>query len=632
VQRIKLTAVSNRKVYSLGAPVMLDVSIENLLATQIVLTLDPPVIDLVSRESGQEEIVKTFDLGMGQTVLGPAGKVTYTLAWDQRDHEGKQVPPGYYFFYLQPKGDIRVNGDEDGVSAAFGVLIRPLPESGERVLRPDQSLSAKGSTFTVERIELSSTGTKIYASLKPADPRIFVRLFEAEAEYSIDGGPLITADRSEILFHEFHLWSLPPVPADAQELHFNILRYGERVLDKVEGPWEFTIPLDSDSALGRDVTFSQLISEADRYNGRNVTLEAFYFLHRSDLHVIADSAAPAPSGEGKVIPAGTQIRVWGGEILETLELLNQLYSQEPFPGMSPHYQIHFGKVRMTGKFETGAKESDPLSREYRITIISVEVLEWTPPLGGTASTEGNLQINVKNLSNKPLEGAGIISTRQPDGQPELRGLADAGGNVTFTGVKQGSYEFTVTLKDYSPIDIKVTVTGGRTADYAFFMAWPDEAPDDLVPTPGYGPAYRANVLAGRGDGTLVLNPWPRIESAEVTRGTPPDTVEIMYRDHIETKAGQTRNNLFTTHLLDVDDPGESGFGPIEEVILKGVDVPSGITATQDWQQGGPYFKTLLKIAISPDVQPGEYTFNVNVAVNGKDYGTVPCTVKVLEHA
>jgi hypothetical protein len=200
--------------------------------------------------------------------------------------------------------------------------------------------------------------------------------------------------------------------------------------------------------------------------------------------------------------------------------------------------------------------------------------------------------------------------------------------ATFNNIKPGSYEFAISRSDYAPLNIKVTATGGRTVNFAFFMARPDEASDDFVPTPGYGPTYRANVFAGRGDGTLVLNPWPRIESATVTRGAPPDTVEIQYRDYIETGAGQTRNNLFSARLLDVELVDRSG--AIEEVILEGVDAPSGITATQDWQQGGPYFKTLLKIAISPDVQPGEYIFNVNVVVNGKDYGTVPCTVKVLE--
>jgi len=67
------------------------------------------------------------------------------------------------------------------------------------------------------------------------------------------------------------------------------------------------------------------------------------------------------------------------------------------------------------------------------------------------------------------------------------------------------------------------------------------------------------------------------------------------------------------------------------VTLSSTDLPSGITVTQDWQwHYGPISKAALKIEISPQVKPGEYTFNINVDINGEDYGTVPCTIKVLE--
>jgi hypothetical protein len=247
VQKVKLSAASNRKVYSLSEPVITTVSIENLQAVPVVLTPDPPTIEFVLRDTstGQEEIVETFALGAGQATLEPAGKVTYTLVWNQRNSHGEQVPPGYYVLFLQATKNIKVDGDEEyGVKDAFGILIRPLPESAERVLQINQLQTAKGSMFILERIELSPTGTKIYASLKPADPRIRVRLFEAEAEYSIDASPIKKADKSKIIYNEFHLWEIDPVPGDAKEITFVITRYGERVLDRVEGPWEFKVPLE----------------------------------------------------------------------------------------------------------------------------------------------------------------------------------------------------------------------------------------------------------------------------------------------------------------------------------------------------------------------------------------------------
>ncbi|MDD4860073.1 MAG: hypothetical protein PHR56_07745, partial [Dehalococcoidales bacterium] len=39
--------------------------------------------------------------------------------------------------------------------------------------------------------------------------------------------------------------------------------------------------------------------------------------------------------------------------------------------------------------------------------------------------------------------------------------------------------------------------------------------------PGMGPQYRANMTAVRNDGTHVVNPWPPVQSTEVTLGIPP---------------------------------------------------------------------------------------------------------------
>ena len=64
------------------------------------------------------------------------------------------------------------------------------------------------------------------------------------------------------------------------------------------------------------------------------------------------------------------------------------------------------------------------------------------------------------------------------------------------------------------------------------------APDDIVFTPS-GLAYRANVhAAGK------KNPWPDIESKKVVLGEGLETARVSYRDCIEIKAGETRNNLF----------------------------------------------------------------------------------------
>lgn len=127
----------------------------------------------------------------------------------------------------------------------------------------------------------------------------------------------------------------------------------------------------------------------------------------------------------------------------------------------------------------------------------------------------------------------------------------------------------------------------------------------------------------------MTNPWPPILGTEVTIGTPPDTAQIRYRDYIETEAGQTRNNMFVIYLTD-GDRSQTTRGGIE-VTLKSTDLSPGITVTQDWHYGlNNGSKTALKIEISQNVKPGEYVFGIDVEINGRDYGTVPCTITVVE--
>ncbi len=144
-----------------------------------------------------------------------------------------------------------------------------------------------------------------------------------------------------------------------------------------------------------------------------------------------------------------------------------------------------------------------------------------------------------------------------------------------------------------------------------------EAPDDIVFTPG-GSAYRANVhQMGEPD------KWPSIQSANVTLGSGSDALNINYRDYIETKTGETRYNIIFIWkeggLLD------------KELELYSIAVPDGIGLTNGGGGGRPgILLDVLVIEISPEVAAGQYTFQIGIEVDGKDYGTIPCTVEILE--
>ncbi len=238
---LHLDIIHNKTVYSIGEPIIFEISITNASPAAIVFGPDPPTtqIKLPGRQVGDVEIVATFAPGSGEVKLEPGEKVTYNVVWDQRDSQGQQVPPGPYFPNIEAR-DISIDGKAGGrIGGALGILIQPPLETGERILEVNQSRNVEGNIFTLERIELKSTEMDIYASVKPVDSSVTIYVVSAEAEYSIDGGPLNETGPSEILHNVLHIWkSLPPVPSDARELTFIITRFG-----KMEGPWEFKVPL-----------------------------------------------------------------------------------------------------------------------------------------------------------------------------------------------------------------------------------------------------------------------------------------------------------------------------------------------------------------------------------------------------
>jgi len=123
-----------------------------------------------------------------------------------------------------------------------------------------------------------------------------------------------------------------------------------------------------------NITFSQLISQADRYNGKTVTLDAFYF-GGWEVSVISESVGPSSTGVWRIVPAGTPVWVEGGI---SQDLQSKLMGQSD--GFSGHTE-RLGKLRITGRFETGGKYGYLGGYRYQITISKAELLDWSPPPG-----------------------------------------------------------------------------------------------------------------------------------------------------------------------------------------------------------------------------------------------------------
>jgi hypothetical protein len=366
------------------------------------------------------------------------------------------------------------------------------------------------------------------------------------------------------------------------------------------------------------VTFDQLISQATEYNGKSVTLNAFYF-SGFEISALAGSLESASSGD-RFVPAGTLIWVAGGI---SQELQNGLYTQTDTPSGYPEY---FGELTVTGKFETGGAYGHLNAYQYQITITAAALVQWTPPpLPTTTATTGNLQIKVIDSNGQPLQGAKVVSQEQPDGQLKVTGLTDASGDVTFDDIDAGNYSFYISHADYAQLDVSLSVIGSQTTSLTFTLPGIGQAADDIVFTPG-GPAYRANVHQ-----MGVISPWPPVPTTNATLGNPGGQAEIEYRNNIQTDAGQTRNNLFYITLPDVS-PTDTSLPPLT-ISLQAQNLPAGIIAVQtdlSWHDGDPARRAAaaMTVQVPADVAAGDYSFNIDVTLNGTDYGTLPCTVSV----
>jgi hypothetical protein len=118
-----------------------------------------------------------------------------------------------------------------------------------------------------------------------------------------------------------------------------------------------------------------------------------------------------------------------------------------------------------------------------------------------------------------------------------------------------------------------------------------------------------------------------LKMTKVAIGYPNDTVTVDYRDSISTTAGATRNNLMSITHSGID---------MQSMAITALMTPIGINISHfadllptfccNKKLGQSYFK----IQVSSSIAPGEYAFEFSVKIDGREYGKIPCTVKVVE--
>ncbi len=243
-------------ISSYGESVSIDLSFTNEATEPRIITPFPPEIKIIELPNlhPPEIVVRTFPLENNELEIQPGESASHSVNWDQKNDSGEQVPPGWYSVEVT-LASRRVSEASGGHVRGSAVRVLVLPPEGvlEKTIEANKSLMVNGITITLERVELTATGMKVYAFNTPPDynlpqgpmlaPPQFM-ILHAFAEYSLDGNTMKQANPSGIRFLEngmLHTWDdyLDPVPKDAQELTFRITKLGDW-----EGPWEFKIPLE----------------------------------------------------------------------------------------------------------------------------------------------------------------------------------------------------------------------------------------------------------------------------------------------------------------------------------------------------------------------------------------------------
>jgi hypothetical protein len=230
----------------------------------------PPGLPMLSSQTIQT--VKTFPGGSEEATLATGDKLTYNLTWNQKDTDGNQVPPGWYYYeytcWFRPKSSAQPSGS-GGNGRAF--LVQYQQGAMKRTIEVDQSKTVTGLplttvtgetktfdvTITLEQVVLDDMGATFYAKMTSPDNPVsgydgtnWVGHTPMTSQYIVDGvtrearAPSVQFTDNGVEFR----WGasaddpnyLDPVPSDAKQLTFIIPEIGHNW----PGPWEFDIPLD----------------------------------------------------------------------------------------------------------------------------------------------------------------------------------------------------------------------------------------------------------------------------------------------------------------------------------------------------------------------------------------------------
>ncbi len=114
----------------------------------------------------------------------------------------------------------------------------------------------------------------------------------------------------------------------------------------------------------------ELLASPDRYDGREILLEGFYF-QGWESNIMSEKMEASGFAEGHLWPQGQKVWVEGS--IPT-EVYDQLYQQEMIGPLE-----RYGKLRIRGRFEHGSRYGHAGRFSAQIVPSEVELLTWSPP-------------------------------------------------------------------------------------------------------------------------------------------------------------------------------------------------------------------------------------------------------------
>jgi hypothetical protein len=125
-------------------------------------------------------------------------------------------------------------------------------------------------------------------------------------------------------------------------------------------------------STSQTVSIIDLVSSPEQYNGKTVTVEGIYIRGWEWVLLAEDAALIGNKGVNEIQPVGETIWFAG---LIPIDVQKKLHKHSITETESQYY----GKVKVTGLFEYGARYGHMNAYKYRITATEIEALDWTLP-------------------------------------------------------------------------------------------------------------------------------------------------------------------------------------------------------------------------------------------------------------